>query len=122
MDELKIILNSKGLKEKIRCIKYYTSIDYKFHKIGFNKTYETNSCVEYIRFNKEFDYPQKIVISHKKSGENIIQSYDPNLFDSKNIGNTCVGLTIYETKLCIKKMKEKGWKNNKKYITSDLVN
>lgn len=36
-------------------------------------------------------------------------NYDPDLFDSKNIGNTCVGLTYKETKLFLKKMKKKGW-------------
>ena len=46
----------------------------------------------------------------KKSGQHIVQSYDENLTDTKGIGNTCVGLTMYEMKLCIKKMKQKGWK------------
>lgn len=31
---------------------------------------------------------------------------DPDLGDSKGIGNTCVGLTGYEMKLFIKKMKQ----------------
>lgn len=51
---------------------------------------------------------------HKHSGKHILQSYDPNLFDNKTIGNTCVGLTMYEIKLCFKKMKEMGWKIIKK--------
>ncbi len=36
----------------------------------------------------------------------ILQSYDPELGDSKGIGNTCVGLTGYEMKLFVKKMKQ----------------
>jgi len=32
------------------------------------------------------------------------------LCDSKNIGCTCVGITMYEMKLFYKKMKEIGWK------------
>ena len=46
----------------------------------------------------------------QKSGQHIVQSYDENLTDTKGIGNTCAGLTMYEMKLCIKKMKQKGWK------------
>ena len=34
--------------------------------------------------------------------------------DEKKIGNTCVGLTMYETKLCLRKMKQMGWKPLKK--------
>lgn len=30
--------------------------------------------------------------------------------DKKKIGNTCVGLTMYEMELCLKKMKKMGWK------------
>jgi hypothetical protein len=50
---------------------------------------------------------------HKESGEHIVQSYDRDLMDEKKIGNTCVGLTMYEIQLCIKKMKKMGWKNIK---------
>ena len=53
---------------------------------------------------------QKLDLLHKLSGRHIVQSYDPYLMDEQNIGNTCVGLTMYEMKLCIKKMKQMGWK------------
>ena len=46
----------------------------------------------------------------KQSGRHLIQSYDANIADEKKIGNTCVGLTMYEAKLCIKKMNRMGWK------------
>lgn len=45
----------------------------------------------------------------KKNGKHIIQSYDKELLDKKGIGNTCVGLTYYETKLIMKKMRKKKW-------------
>lgn len=54
-----------------------------------------------------------VLLAHKKNGKHIIQSYDKNLTDSKGIGNTCVGLTYYETKLFMKKMKQKGWMDKK---------
>ena len=44
-----------------------------------------------------------------------MQSYDANLYDTKGIGNTCVGLTMYEAKLCINKIKQ--WM--KKYKIKD---
>jgi len=46
---------------------------------------------------------------HKSSGKHILQSYDKDLFDSKGIGNTCVGLTWYEMELFYKKMKKIGY-------------
>ncbi len=49
---------------------------------------------------------KKFSLDTKKSGRHILQSYDPELGDSKGIGNTCVGLTGYEMKLFIKKMKQ----------------
>lgn len=50
---------------------------------------------------------------NKANGYSIVQSYDKNLFDEKKIENTCVGLTMYELKLCYKKMKQMGWKVKK---------
>ena len=57
---------------------------------------------------------QKVVIEHKKSGRHILQSYDPDLGDDKGIGNTCVGLTGYEMKLFLKKMKRMKMYSGKK--------
>lgn len=48
---------------------------------------------------------KKLSLNTKKSGRNILQSYDPDLGDGEGIGNTCVGLTGYEMKLFLKKMK-----------------
>lgn len=57
---------------------------------------------------KKYKYTQCVDLSHKKSGKHIIQSYDKNLMDNKKIGNICVGLTYYEMKLFMKKMKKIG--------------
>lgn len=35
--------------------------------------------------------------------------YDKDTFDKRFKGNICVGLTGYETKLILKKMKQLGW-------------
>lgn len=90
-------------------LKIFKSIDEKFEDIGFKKVNDSEHSVIYERTNEKYYYTQVLAIHHKQSGEHIIQSYDKNLFDIKNIGNTCVGLTYHETKLALKKMKQKGW-------------
>ena len=86
-------------------MKFFKSVDEKLSDIGFVKTEENGSHVQYERKNIECDYTQIVFIGRKKSGEYILQSYDPNLMDQKKIGNTCVGLTAYELKLFSKKVR-----------------
>ncbi len=88
----------------------FKSIDDKFAELGFVKVEENCYGVIYERTNESYNFTQIIHLAHKHNGRHIIQSYDKNLFDSKKIGNTCVGLSMYETKLCLKKMKKLGWK------------
>lgn len=94
-------------------MKIFKSIDEKFAEIGFIKTKENEHGARYERFNERFNYTQTLAFASKKSGKNIFQSYDAALPDSKGIGHTCVGLTAYEAKLCVKKMKQLGWKVRK---------
>ena len=94
-------------------MKLFKSIDTQFEEIGFKKIKEDEYGVSYKRFNKQFKFTQVLDILHKSSGKHIVQSYDSSLTDTKNIGNTCVGLTMYEMKLCLKKMKQMGWKIKK---------
>lgn len=89
-------------------IKLFKNVDEKLAEIGFRKVEEDKYGCFYERKDKEYGYTQKVVISYKKSGQHILQSYDPKLFDDKGIGNTCVGLTGYEMKLFLKKMKKMG--------------
>lgn len=91
--------------------KLFKTIDDKFEEIGFQKVEDSGYCATYERKNEVYNYTQVLDIRCKASGRHIIQSYDKNLFDSKKIGNTCVGLTYYEMKLALKKMKKKGWKS-----------
>lgn len=89
-------------------IKLFKRIDDRLLDIGFRKIREDKHGVEYQRFNEKYNYTQVVVISHKQSGAHILQSYDNSLFDSKDVGNTNVGLTGYEVKLFLKKMKSVG--------------
>ena len=96
-------------------MKLFKTIDDKFAEIGFIKIEENKHGVSYTRYDKEYNFTQCLDIIYKEHGPNLIQSYDLNLYDTQGIGNTCVGLSMYETKLCIKKMKQ--WM--KKYNIAD---
>ncbi len=89
-------------------MKLFKTVDEKLADIGFTKVSENKYGVEYERKDNRHNFTQIVSIGHKKSGRHILQSYDPNLIDSKKIGNTCVGLTGYEMSLFLKKMKQIG--------------
>lgn len=91
-------------------MKLFKTIDAKFEEIGFKKVEETEYGAEFERYDEDFKFTQTLCLLHKQSGRHIVQSYDKALMDAKGIGNTCVGLTMYEMKLCLKKMKQMGWK------------
>ena len=87
-------------------MKLFKSVDEKLKEIGFVKIEEDKYGIRYERKNSKYNFIQSVVILHKSSGKHILQSYDPDLMDKKKIGNTCVGLTGYEMKLFLKKMKQ----------------
>ena len=91
----------------------FKSIDNKFEEIGFIKVRENDYGVTYERKDRNYNYTQVLAILHKASGRHIIQSYDKDLMDSKKIGNTCVGLSYYEMRLALKKMKQLGYHKSK---------
>lgn len=95
-------------------MKLFKTVDEKFEEIGFIKGKEDGYGVVYERNDSKHHYTQRLDLMRKESGMHIIQSYDIHLMDDKKIGNTCVGLTMYELKLCLKKMKQMGWKAQKK--------
>lgn len=97
----------------------FKSIDEKFAEIGFIKIEEDEYGAVYKRRIDKYNYTQTLDLVHKASGRHIIQSYDEELMDQKKIGNTCVGLTMYEAKLCVKKMKQMGWKMTKEPIENE---
>lgn len=94
----------------------FWNIDKKFEKIGFVKVDENKYGARYERKDKKYNYIQCLDIMHKKSGRHIVLSYDKDLFDNKNIGNTCVGLTYYELKLIARKMKKLGYNRHRKAV------
>jgi hypothetical protein len=94
-------------------MKLFKTIDDKFAEIGFVKIEECIYFARYQRYNKEYKFTQSLDLCKKSNGRHIVQSYDDELNDQKGIGSTCVGLTMYEMKLCIKKMKQMGWKMHK---------
>ena len=87
-------------------MKIFKNIDDKLFDVGFVKVKDDKYCVIYER-KKEHNFTQVLTIIHKRNGNHLLQSYDKNLFDEKKIGNCCVGLTYYETKLIMKKFKQK---------------
>ena len=89
-------------------MKLFKSVDEKLKEIGFVKIKEDKYGVRYERKNSKYNFTQSVDILHKASGRHILQSYDKDLIDEKRIGNTCVGLTGYEMKLFLKKMKQIG--------------
>lgn len=91
-------------------MKLFKSVDEKFAEIGFAKVREDEFGIEYERYNEKYGYRQALVLLHKQSGKHIMQSYDRDLMDEKLTGNIGIGLTMHETKLCLKKMKQMGWK------------
>ena len=91
-------------------MKLFKTVDEKFAEIGFVKVEENEYGATYKRNVGKYNYTQTLALLHKASGKHLIHSYDDNLMDEQKIGNTCVGLTMYEAKLCVKKMKQMGWK------------
>lgn len=89
-------------------MKLFETVDDKLNNIGFVKVNEDKYGVEYERKDNEFDYTQVVLILHKASGRHILQSYYKDLMDEAKIGNVGVGLTGYEMKLFLKKMKQIG--------------
>lgn len=92
----------------------FKNVDEKLAEIGFKKIEENRHGVEYERHNDNHGYTQCVSILNKSYGKHILQSYDKDLFDSKGIGNTCVGLTGYEMELFYKKMKKIGYVTKRK--------
>lgn len=90
---------------------FFKSIDDKFEEIGFVKLQDDEYAVRYERMDECHDYIHVLAIEHKANGEHIVQSYDKDLMDQETIGNVGVGLTYYEMKLALIKMRKKGWKS-----------
>lgn len=89
-------------------MKLFKTTDERFQELGLKKTHESDLCVTYEKYNEEYNYTQIIELGHKASGYHLISSYVKGT--NTDGFNDCVGLTMLEAKLCLKKMKSKGWK------------
>lgn len=85
---------------------FFKSVDEKLKEIGFEKINEDKYGCRYCRHDNKYNYNQIVNIAPEANGKLLLWSYDPDLFDTKKIGNTNVALTFYEIKLFYKKMKE----------------
>ena len=92
-------------------MKLFKNIDERFSSIGFVKVKENEYGAAYERETKH-GYTQCLDLVSKASGKHIIQSYKKGV--NTDGFNNCVGLTMYEAKLCRKKMKRMGWKEVRK--------
>ena len=91
-------------------MRLFKTTDEKLAEIGFVKVTENNYGACYQRENNEYNYTQRLDISHKQSGKHLIQSYEEGV--NKDKLNNAVGLTCYEAKLAIKKYHELKRKYN----------
>lgn len=93
-------------------MKLFKNVDEKFKEIGFIKVEETKYGAYYERYIEEYKYTQCLVLLHKSSGIHIIQSYQKGI--NKDWFSNMIGLSMYETKLALKKMKQMGYKEVRK--------
>lgn len=93
-------------------MRLFKSVDERLSDIGFVKTGESKQFgATYERINNEYGYVQCFDLLHKANGRHLIQSYQKDINSDKF--NNSVGLSIYETKLALKKMKQLGYKPTK---------
>lgn len=84
-------------------LKLFKTADKKLGKLGFEKTHESESYVVYERDCA--GRPNQIVTLDKKSSlRHLIASFKNDVD-----GPISLGITMYESKLFIRKMREKGW-------------
>lgn len=84
------------------------TIDDKLANLGYQKVYEDTRRVHYERYDTRYHYHHTVIIERRDVWKEFkLQSYDEELIDRKNIGNTCVALSTKELKLFLKKMQIK---------------
>lgn len=98
----------------------FESIDNKFKKIGFTKTYEDRDDghyvledeygVSYERWDEKYKYMQVLDIRRKANGNHLIQSYQKDV-NADGFNNT-VGLNYKEMKLAMKKYRQMKYRYN----------
>lgn len=91
------LLDSGGKRMKL-----FKSVDEKLSEIGFEKFYESYAGADYEKYVESLNFAHKVSIERKDNGEHLLWSYAPDM------GNIGIGLTGYEMKLFLKKMKQMG--------------
>ena len=86
----------------------FKNVDKKFSEIGFVKIKEDQYGASYEREDKQHNFIQTLDLLHKANGKHIIQSSQKAI--NADGFNNMVGLTMYETKLALKKMHQMNWK------------
>lgn len=89
-------------------MKLFKSVDERFEELGFKKTEQTKYNTTYEREVDKYEYVHIIDILHKADGNHIVFSSQKGV--NKDGFSNAIGLTKQEMKLCIKKMKEMGFK------------
>lgn len=84
-------------------MKLFKSVDEKLSEIGFEKLYESDSGADYEKYVEDLSFVHKVSIERRGNGKYLLWSYDPHF-----TGNIATGLTSYEMKLFLKKMKQMG--------------
>ena len=88
--------------------------DKKLAEIGFIKVEENETMTMFRRVNKKLGYTQHLALIRDEDGQHIALSYDRGLRNRRDrVGDNADGLTVYEMKLCVRKMRELGWKTDK---------
>lgn len=78
-------------------MKLFKSVDEKLSEIGFEKSYESDSGVDYEKYVEGFNFVHKVSIVRKSSGKHLLQSYDPELIGDGYTGKIGVVLKEDET-------------------------
>jgi hypothetical protein len=89
-------------------MKLFKSVDEKLSEIGFVKIKEDKHGASYERKDNTYGYVQCLDLGYKENSRHLIQSSQKDI--NKDGFNNMVGLSMYEAKLAVKKMKQMGWK------------
>lgn len=84
-------------------MKLFKSVDEKLSEIGFEKFYESDSSADYEKYVEGLNFIHKVSIERKGNSKHLLWSYIPDFTE-----NIAIGLTSYEMKLFLKKMKQMG--------------
>lgn len=91
-------------------MKLFKNIDERLSDVGFIKTKDDKYGASYERkvIGNGYSYIQNLDLVHKADGNHLIQSSQKEV--NSDGFNNMVGLSMYESRLALRKMKQMGWK------------